>query len=84
VFAFSGTGVEKVRVGQHKVMLERAYTVESVRATVGTAPLGTPLTVDVLLDGESIYANPSLRPSIPPTATSAIGGSNTPEVIGPG
>ena len=74
VFPFSGTGTEYVRVGQHRVLLERPYDVESVRATVGTAPLGTALVVDVLADGVSIYANPAWRPTIAPTARSGIGG----------
>jgi hypothetical protein len=75
---FSGSGREEPRAGDHPVYLEGAYSLESVRAAVGTPPLGSPLTVDILRgngDGPatSIYTDPAYRPSIAPLTKTALG-----------
>ena len=53
--------------------------IASVRASVGVAPTGSPLTVDVNLDGTTIYTNQANRPSIAAGDVTDVGG--TPDVI---
>lgn len=64
-----------VRSGTHRLYLEGSYLVESVRASVGTAPTGSGVTVDVNKNGTTIYTTQSARPQIAAGASTATGNS---------
>lgn len=58
--------------------------VQAVRATVGTAPTGTSLIVDVLNDGTTIYTTQANRPTIAISGTTALGGTAANNKLLPG
>lgn len=61
------------------------YRVETVAATVEAAPLGSPIVVDVLVNGASIYAgHPERRPAIASGATLATVGAHNPITVSDG
>lgn len=62
--------------GGHKYFVQGGGTWEfdSMVIAVGQSPIGSPVVVDVNLNGVSIYANQSNRPSIPPGSSFATGG----------
>lgn len=76
---FSASGRAEPRPPRHRVYLEGAYTLESVRVTVVEPPLGSPLVVDVLAgtgDGDpvSIYHDDDDRPTVTPLTYTGLGG----------
>lgn len=62
-------------VGQGRFYFETACVIGKVRASVGTAPVGAPVVIDVNVNGNSIYANQAQRPSI---AAGAFTATSTP------
>lgn len=74
-FTFSITGTLATQTGKSRIYLEGNYTVETVRAAVGTAPTGSSLIVDVNKNGTTIYTTQSARPTISASANSANGNS---------
>lgn len=65
-FPFSATGTLAVAAGTHRLHNDTGatLTITSVRATVGTAPTGADLIVDLNLDGSTIFTTQSNRPTI--------------------
>jgi hypothetical protein len=78
VFTFAVTGPLAVATGKSRIYLEGSYAVETVRASVNTAPSGAAVTVDVNKNGTTIYTTQSARPSIAAGTNSATG--NNPAV----
>lgn len=77
--AFSKTGQLTVSSGTVRLPIEDAYTIIGTRLTVGTAPTGANLVIDVLKNGSTIYTTTSNRPTI--IAGSSSGGPGaTPDV----
>jgi len=73
---FSISGAAYVTTGQGRVYIESSRTITRVRASVGTAPTGASLIVDVLKNGTSIYnVTPANRPTIAAAAFTALGGT---------
>lgn len=55
---YSVQGTVSPLVGTHRVYAERSGTVAAVRASVGTAPTGSAILVDVNKNGTSILSSP--------------------------
>lgn len=73
---FSISGAAYVTTGQGRVYIESSRTITRVRASVGTAPTGASLIVDVLKNGTSIYnVTPANRPTIAAGTYTALGGT---------
>ena len=73
---FSISGAAYVSTGQGRVYIESSRTITRVRASVGTAPTGASLIVDVLKNGTSIYnVTPANRPTIAAAGFTALGGT---------
>lgn len=72
LFTFSVTGSVSAATGKHRIYNDcgTALTIRAVRASVGTAPAGSALTVDVNKNGSTIFSTQTNRPSI-------AAGSNT-------
>ena len=68
-FLFSADGVQSITTGMHRVYNDtgQTLTINSVRASVGTAPTGAALMVDVRKNGSTIFTT---RPN---RATVAVG-----------
>lgn len=69
-YIMSVTGALTVATGKSRVYLEDNYVVESIRASVNTAPAGASVIVDVNLNGTSIFTTQANRPTI-------VAGANT-------
>jgi len=78
VIPFSISGALSTRVGPHRIYLEASYTVDSIRASVGTAPTGASLICDVNKNATTIYTTQSARPTI--TAGTNTATANSPAV----
>jgi hypothetical protein len=74
-FAFSKAGTLAVGAGTHRIYMEYAGTVTSVRASVGTAPTGASVIVDVNKNGSTIYGTQANRPTIAASGNTAVGGA---------
>jgi hypothetical protein len=74
-YPFSVNGALTVRTGVSRIYLEGNYTFETCRASVGTAPTGATLIVDVKKNGTTIYSTQSARPTIAISGFSANGNS---------
>lgn len=61
---FSVPGVLSVQTGNGRVYANQAGSVTEVRASVGTAPTGASLIVDVLKNGTTMYTTQANRPTI--------------------
>ncbi|MER5649595.1 hypothetical protein [Streptosporangium sp. NPDC002524] len=63
---YSGAGTLTARTGTHRVYNDSgaALRIVNARASVGTAPAGASIVVDIRVDGTSIYGTPSNRPTI--------------------
>lgn len=61
-------------VGGHRIYVDAACTISSVRASVSVAPSGVPILVDVNRNGTTIYGTQANRPSIAVGAFTALGG----------
>ncbi|WP_344580485.1 hypothetical protein [Nonomuraea roseoviolacea] len=77
VLPFSITGTVAVGVGTFRLYNDsgQAWTIVAVRATVGTAPTGSALIVDVNKNGVTVFGTQANRPSI-------AAGSNTAKSTG--
>lgn len=64
IFPYSYTGTVATVSGTSRLYAERAMTITSVRASVGTAPTGASLIVDVNKNGTTIFTNQANRPTI--------------------
>jgi hypothetical protein len=64
MFVFSRAGALVVAVGQGRLVLPFAATIVDVRASVGTAPVGAAITLDVNKNGSTIFVTQANRPSI--------------------
>lgn len=66
VHAFSASGVLVVGSGAHRIYNDTstAWTIHSVRASVGTAPTGSSIIVDVNVNGATIFTTQANRPTI--------------------
>lgn len=72
-FPFAVTGALTVKTYANRFYVADNYTVLGIRASVGTAPTGAAILVDVNKNDTSIFAAPADRPSI-------AAGSNTAQV----
>lgn len=77
-YTFSVQGTLAVQTGKSRIYTEGNYWVESVRASVDTAPTGATILVDVNKNGTTIYTSQGARPTIVAGTNSALG--NTPAV----
>lgn len=75
---FTATGTVAVTTGKSRLYLEDDYVIESVRASVGTAPTGAALIVDVNRNGTTIYTTQSARPQVAAGTNTDVG--DTPAV----
>jgi hypothetical protein len=57
---FSRQGTLGTQVGQQRFYIERAGTVKTIRASVGTSPAGSPVQVNVLVNGTTMLNTPIL------------------------
>jgi hypothetical protein len=66
VFAFSKAGNLAVAAGAHRLYNDagETLTIKAVRASVGTAPTGAAVIVDVNVGGTTIFSTQSNRPTI--------------------
>jgi hypothetical protein len=78
VYPFSAGGTLTVRTGTFKAYLSGNYTFETCYISVGTAPTGAAVIVDVNKNGTTIFTTQSARPTIAVSTTSATG--NNPAV----
>lgn len=58
--------------GKSRFYFEQGCVIGKVRAAVGTAPTGSPVVIDVNVNGSSIYADQEQRPSIAAGAYTAV------------
>jgi hypothetical protein len=73
---FSTGGALTVGTGSLRLRFPHAATLISVTATVGVAPTGSPIIVDVNLNGITIFSTQANRPTIP--ATTNVSNTATP------
>jgi hypothetical protein len=74
---FSSTGTLTVKTGAARYYLEATWAIVKVRASVGTAPTGAAVIVDVNKNGTTIFTTQANRPTIAVGANTATG---TPQV----
>lgn len=70
---FQRAGSLAVQVGKSRYYFENAAKIGTVRASVGTSPVGAPVIIDLNINGVSIFENPSQRPTISPGQNTALG-----------
>jgi hypothetical protein len=75
ILPYSMPGTVIVKTGALRQYVEAAYTITGVRASVGTAPTGSSIIVDVLLNGTTIYTTAANRPTIAVSTNTATGNS---------
>lgn len=75
-YVFAVTGALAVAAGKSRIYLEGSYKVESVRASVNTAPAGAAVTVDVNKNGATIFTTQADRPAIAAAGFTALGGAS--------
>lgn len=77
LFPFSQTGNVAVATGTFRIYNDSGSTlvIRGVRASVGTAPTGAAIIVDVRVNGTTIYGTPGNRPTIAISANTS--GKNT-------
>lgn len=75
-FAYAGTLAAGANAARYYV--EEAVTITAVRASVGTAPTGATLIVDVNKNGTTIYTTQGNRPTIAISGNTAT--ANSPDV----
>lgn len=78
ILTFSVTGDVAVTTGAHRFYVDRAVTISNVRASVGTAPTGAALIVDVNKNGTTIFTSQSGRPQIAASGNTDV--SDIPDV----
>lgn len=74
---YSATGPVAVATGTFRIYNDTGVPLKIVnaRASVGTAPTGASLVVDIRIDGTTIYGTPANRPTI--AAAGSTSGKNT-------
>lgn len=72
---FSISGDVATMTGAHRLYLKNGGTIAQVRASVGTAPTGASLIVDVNRNGTTIYGTQANRPTIAASGNTATGGA---------
>jgi hypothetical protein len=77
--AFYKSGTLVVTTGSQRLPVDGTYTIIGTRLTVGTAPMGAGVIVDINKNGTSIYTTQANRPSIA-AAQNAGGPGATPDV----
>jgi hypothetical protein len=80
VYTFSSDGTLAVATGKHRIYNDTGVTltITGTRASVGTAPTGATLIVDVTKNGTTIFTTQANRPTIAISGFTAVGG--TPQV----
>ena len=70
---FSKTGALIVEAGTHRLYNDSgaAWTIVGIRASVGTAPAGTSILVDINVNGTTIFTTQANRPAIAAAANSS-------------
>jgi hypothetical protein len=64
---FSSQGDLAVKVGTSRLYFDAAQTIASIRASVGTSPVGASIIVDARKNGTTLFpTNPGNRPTIAP------------------
>jgi hypothetical protein len=73
VECFSSTSLLMVDTGVHRLYNDSGatWTINSVRASVGTAPTGSSVIVDINISGTTIFTNQANRPSIAAAANTS-------------
>ncbi len=68
--SFSSTGTLAVQAGVHRLYNDTGatWTIKGVRSSVGTAPTGSSIIVDVKLSGTTIFTTQANRPAIAASA----------------
>lgn len=63
---FSNTDTLSVATGTHRLYNDTAaaWTIQSVRASVGVAPAGRSVVIDISINGTTIFTNQANRPTI--------------------
>lgn len=76
-FVFSRAGSLVTGTGTARMYNDTGFTlaIKAIRASVGTAPTGASIIVDVLIGGTTIYGTPANRPTI--AAAGNTSGKNT-------
>lgn len=74
-YEFSMTGALATKVGGFKVYMEGDYVLDTVRASVGTAPTAGTVVVDVNRNGTTVYTTQANRPTIATSGFTALGGA---------
>lgn len=67
VFSFGISGAVSVAAGTLRILVPAACVVTNVTATVGTAPTGADLIVDINLNGTTLFTTQADRPTIAAT-----------------
>ncbi len=73
IIPFSNTGTLAVQTGTHRLYNDTgiAWTIVSVRATVGTSPAGASVIIDVNKNGTTIFTTQANRPTIAAAANTS-------------
>lgn len=74
-FPFSYAGTIKVVAGTHRLYNDtgRTLTIRTVRASLGTAPTGADVIIDVNKNGTTIFTTQSARPTVAATTNTGVG-----------
>lgn len=86
VASFSDSGVLAIGTGLLRWYNDsgNALTISAVRASVGTAPTGASIIVDVNINGSTIYSTQANRPSISAGSTTGTGGTRSTSILSNG
>jgi hypothetical protein len=71
VFQFQSVGTLTAAAGKAFVVAPHAGVIKTVKASVGTAPAGSSLIVDINKNGTTIFTTQANRPTIAAAATAA-------------
>ena len=72
---FTKSGAIALLTGTQRFYIEGSWTIVYVRASVGTAPTGASLIVDVNKNGTTIFTTQSRRPTIAASGFTALSGT---------
>jgi hypothetical protein len=72
-YVMAVTGTLTVATGKSRIYLEGNYVVETIRASVNTAPTGASIIVDVNKNGTTLFTTQSARPTIAASGFTATG-----------
>lgn len=78
IVTFSMPGSLTIKVGAGRQYVEQSYTISAVRASVGTAPVGSSIICDVNKNGTTIYTTQGNRPTITTGTNTAT--ANSPNI----